>query len=194
VSFAKAVTVERARPQIKLIGTTKSISMGKMLLELHMKHHGDMARIHSEREVLATRLESRRAMRENGVRVEFPVDKELVGLVVGKGGKNITDTKKATGVELIEVDKNGPKVIIVGATQAMVDAARERLEFVTEHVPVQSEQVGWLIGRGGSNFRELQEKTKVTRLNVDKNTNTVILVGTQTAVAAAQLYIETHLE
>ena len=34
----------------------------------------------------------------------------------------------------------------------------------------------------------------MTRLNVDKSTNTVILVGTKTAVAAAQLYIDTHLE
>merc|ERR1719421_2807668 len=68
------------------------------------------------------------------------------------------------------------------------------LEFVIERVPVEPAQVGWLIGRGGKNFKELQEKTKVTRLNVDKATSTVILVGTVTAVAAAQLYIDTHLE
>lgn len=168
--------------------------MGKMLLDLHIKHFRDMARIHSEREVLATQLESRRAMRDKGVRVEFPVERDLIGLVVGKGGKTIAETKKATGVELIEVDQSGPKVVIIGATQEAVDRARDRLEFVTQRVPVRPEQIGWLIGRGGSNFRELQEKTKITRLNVDKSSNTVILVGTLTAVAAAQLYIDTHLE
>jgi len=189
-----AVTVEKGRPQIKLIGSSKSITMGKMLIDLHMKHHGDMARLHSEREVLATKLETKRALRQNGVRVEFPVDRELIGLVVGKGGKNISEAKKATGVEAIEVDQAGPKVVIYGATQEAVDAARERLEFVTESVPVKSKQIGWLIGKGGSNVRELQESTKVTRVNLNKNSSTVVLVGTLTAVAAARLYIDTHLE
>ena len=49
-------------------------------------------------------------------------------------------------------------------------------------------------GRGGSNFKELQEKTKLTRLNVDKSSNEVILVGTKTSVEAAKLYMETHLQ
>ena len=120
--------------------------------------------------------------------------KELVGLVVGKGGRTLGDVKQSTGVELIEVDQNGPRVIVIGPTQETVDAAREMLEFVVERVPVEPEQIGWLIGRGGKNFKELQEKTRVTRLNVDKATSTVILVGTATAVAAAQLYIDTHLE
>ena len=145
-------------------------------------------------QILATKIETRRAQRDNGIRIEFPVAKELVGLVVGKGGRTLGDVKKSTGVELIEVDQNGPRVIVIGPTQETVDAAREMLEFVVERVPVEPEQIGWLIGRGGKNFKELQEKTRVTRLNVDKATSTVILVGTATAVAAAQLYIDTHLE
>ena len=189
-----AATVEKSRAQIKLIGATKSIAMAKMLLDLHMKNHGDLHRIQNEREQLVTKIEMRRAARENGIRVEFAIAKELIGLVVGKGGKQITDVKKATGVEMIEVDQTGPRVIIIGPTQEAVDAARESLEFIIERVPVEPEQVGWLIGRGGKNFRELQEKTKVTRLNVDKSSNHVILVGTVTAVAAAQLYIDTHLD
>ena len=189
-----AVTVDKAKPHIKLIGSGKAITMGKILLDLHMKHHGDMARIHSQRETLASALETKRAAREHGVRVEFPVSKELIGLVVGKGGKNISDVKKATGVEMIEVDQHGPKVVLVGPTQESCDEAREMLEFVTKRVPVQPEQIGWLIGRGGKNFKELQDKTKLTRLNVDKGANCVIMVGTATAVEAAQLYIDTHLE
>jgi hypothetical protein len=55
-------------------------------------------------------------------------------------------------------------------------------------------QVGWLIGRAGKTFKDLQEKTKVTRLNVDKTMNQVVLVGTKSAVEAAQLYMDTHLQ
>ena len=189
-----AVSVGKRERHVKLIGSTKALQMGKMLLELHMKHQGDMTRIHSANEVLQKKLESKRLAREKGVRIQFPVPKNLIGLVVGKAGKNIKDVKQATKVDSIEVDQNGPSIIVTGPTEQSVEDAREMLEFVEEKMPVKTEQVGWLIGRGGKNFKELQEKTKVTRLNVDKNTNTVILVGNKTAVAAAQLYITTHLE
>ena len=67
---------------------------GQILLDLCMKHHGDMARIHSQRETLASALETKRAAREHGVRVEFPVSRAH-RLVVGKGARN-PDVKKAT--------------------------------------------------------------------------------------------------
>lgn len=68
------------------------------------------------------------------------------------------------------------------------------LEFVTQRVSIKSEQMGWLIGRNGRNFRELQEKTKVTRLNIDKGSGQVVLVGTKSAVEAALFYMDTHLQ
>ena len=104
--------------------------------------------------------------------------------------------RSATGVDKIEVDASllGPRVIIIGQSQEACEAARERLEYVTERIPVAQEQIGWLIGRGGSNFRELQEKTKVTRLNVDRTSHEVILVGTKQSVEAATLYMETQIK
>jgi predicted RNA-binding protein YlqC (UPF0109 family) len=93
-----------------------------------------------------------------------------------------------------QVDPDGPRVVIFGPTQESVEAAREMLEFVTQRVSVRSEQMGWLIGRNGRNFRELQDKTKVTRLNIDKGSGQVVLVGLKSAVEAALLYMDTHLQ
>ena len=45
-----SVVVERARPQVKLIGPAKSMPTARMLLELHLKHRGEMTRIGHERE------------------------------------------------------------------------------------------------------------------------------------------------
>jgi len=189
-----SVVVEKTKPQLKLIGSQKSIEMAKMLIELQKKHFSELESVHSHREKLAERLETEKSKRETGVRIEFAIDKELIGLVVGKGGKNIADARRETGVDVVEIDQNGPRVVIIGPTQQSVEAAREKLEFVTAKLPVDPEQIGWLIGKGGKNFKDLQDKTKVTRLNIDKATSQVILVGTSTAVAAAQLYIDTHLE
>ncbi|KAL3902795.1 MAG: hypothetical protein SGPRY_011922 [Prymnesium sp.] len=180
--------------QLKLIGVAKATTKAKMLLELHIRHQTDKLRIASERALLATKLEAEKEKVMTGARVEFPISRDVIGLVVGKGGKNIVDTQKATGVDRVEVDPQGPRVIIVGPTQDSVEAARELLEFVTERVDVKPEQIGWLIGRGGKHFKEMQEKTKVSRINLDKTLGQVVLVGTRTSVEAAMLYMETHLQ
>ncbi|KAL1527303.1 hypothetical protein AB1Y20_015975 [Prymnesium parvum] len=190
-----ALLVESSRPaQLRLIGTEKSIGTAKMLLELHIKHQTEMARFASGRAQLANKLEAEKEKLTHGCRIEFPITRDVLGLVVGKGGKNILETKRATGIDRVDVDPEGPRVVIIGPTQQSVDAARERLEFVIERIDVKSEQVGWLIGRGGKHFKELQEKTKLTRLNVDKSLSQVVLVGTKSAVEAAILYMETHLQ
>lgn len=191
-----AFSLERRSSQVKMLGTEKAIDKAKMLVDLHGRHMNDMQRMHTEREVLASKLKVEKEKIETGQTLEFSIERELIGLIFGKGGRAIADAKKMSGVDYIKVTQAGsqPLVTVVGPTQESVEAARELLEFVTEHVPVLPEQVGWLIGRGGRNFKDLQDKTKVTRLNVDKIKSQVVLVGTRTAVEAAKLYIETHLQ
>ncbi|EOD37949.1 hypothetical protein EMIHUDRAFT_224951 [Emiliania huxleyi CCMP1516] len=191
-----AFEVDRDVHQIKLLGAEKACATAKMLIELHGKHVGDMARVHSEREQLSAKLQHERERLISSFRLEFPVDKELIGLVVGKGGAT------AAGVDKVEVDPDGPRVVIVGPSQESIEAARELLEFVSRR-----EQIGWLIGKGGRTFKELQEKTQaphrpslerqgcaVTRLSIDKAAGQVVLVGTRTAVDSALAYMDTHLQ
>uniref|UniRef100_A0A7S0J573 K Homology domain-containing protein n=1 Tax=Calcidiscus leptoporus TaxID=127549 RepID=A0A7S0J573_9EUKA len=189
-------TLDRRSSQVKMLGTEKAIASAKMLVDLHGRHVNDMQRMHTEREQLASKLQSEKDKLTTGHRVQFPIERELIGMVVGKGGRCLADAKKASGVDFINISPSGsqPLVSIIGPTQDSVEAARELLEFVTENVPVETEQIGWLIGRGGRNFKDLQERTKVTRLNIDKAKKQVVLVGTRTTVEAAKLYMETHLQ
>jgi len=189
-----SLVVERNVAQIRILGTEKAIANAKMLIELHGKHVSDMQRVYSEREQLSAKLQQERDRLTTGCRLDFPIERELIGLVVGKNGATIQAARKATGVHRVEVDPDGPRVVIIGPTQESIEAAREMLEFVTQRVSVKPEQIGWLIGRNGRNFRELQEKTKVTRLNIDKSCGQVVLVGTKGAVEAALLYMDTHLQ
>jgi len=187
------LAVDPKTPQIRMLGTEKALHMAKILLDLHGRHIETLLAARKTREELASRMSSEQEKLGSGCRLDFPIERELIGLVVGKNGKQIRETKKATGVYTIEIDEKQVRVVVIGPTQESIEAAREMLEFVSEKVPVESSQVGWLIGRNGNNFKELQDKTKVTRLNVDKQKNEVVLVGTKTAVEAARLYIETHL-
>ena len=189
-----AMSIDPKEARVKIIGAEKNIARAKMLLELHGKHVNDMTGLQQERERLAAKLANERERLETGLRLDFHVDKSLVGLVVGKGGKNMSNAKRIAGVDRVEIDPTGPRVVVYGPTQEALDAARDMLEFVAERIPVEPKQVGWLIGRDGRNFKELQEKTKVVRLSVDKATNEVVVVGTKSSVEAARDYMETHLQ
>ena len=70
--------------QLRLIGSEKSIAKAKMLLELHIKHQSEMHRISNERSMLSTKLEAEREKLSSGYRVEFPITRDVIGLVVGK--------------------------------------------------------------------------------------------------------------
>jgi hypothetical protein len=117
-SHLVSLRVHKKNAQIVLIGAPKAITTARMLLDLHAKHLGDIQRVHNEREQLTTKLESEKSKLQHGVRIEFAIGRDLIGLVVGKGGKNISDVQKQTGVDRIEVDPNpaGPRVVVIGPT------------------------------------------------------------------------------
>ena len=95
-----------------------------------------------------------------------------------------------------------------------MEAARELCEFVVERVPVQQQQIGWLIGKSGSNFKDLhgdpnphphphpyphpnpkpkpkqdlQSKTRITRLNIDHATSEVALLRARVRTSEVALH------
>ena len=121
-SHLLAMTLDRKAKAITLFGSTKAIDVAKMLIDLHAKHQGDIQRRHQEREDLASKLQAKREKEQSGCRLEFPIVKEVIGLIVGKNGKHIIDVQKKSGVDRLEIDPNGPKVVIVGPTQESLQA------------------------------------------------------------------------
>ena len=104
-----AFEVDRDVHQIKLLGAEKACATAKMLIELHGKHVGDMARVHSEREQLSAKLQHERERLTSSFRLEFPVDKELIGLVVGKGGATVRSAQKAADEARAVGRRDGPE-------------------------------------------------------------------------------------
>ena len=66
---------------------------------------------------------------EDGLRAEFDVPSDMIGLVIGKGGANVNSVKEQTGVERIVVDTDAGVVRIVGHAREDVERAREMLEY-----------------------------------------------------------------
>lgn len=59
-------------------------------------------------------------------------------------------------------------VRIRGATADAVSEARRMLEYTVQHVYLESEQVGWIIGKNGERINDIIKKSGVTRIEVEK--------------------------
>ena len=165
-----SLAIDPKAPRATLLGAKKDCATAIMLLDLHAKHLGELKRVEQVRQQLASKLQTERDRLDSSHRLEFSIKKDLVGLVVGKGGKTIQEAKATTGVDRVDVfgSDSEPRVVITASSREKAEACRELLEYTSERVPVKADQIGWLIGTGGKSFRAMQEATKVTRLNVDK--------------------------
>lgn len=92
-------------------------------------------------------------------KVEFAVNGEHMGMVIGTNGNNIKRAQAIPGVHLIEVTREN-KVIIYADEREQADAARELLEIIHSRVPVDSSEIGYIIGKGGEQIRDLQVLTR----------------------------------
>ena len=88
-------------------------------------------------------------------KVEFAVNGDHVGMVIGTNGNNIKKAQAIPGVHLIEVTREN-KVIVYADKREQADAARELLEIIHSRVPVDASEIGYIIGKGGEQIRDLQ--------------------------------------
>ena len=60
-------------------------------------------------------------------RDEYPINKDFIGFVIGKGGENIKELKAKCSVMLIDYDESKSALVLVGTEEAVV-SARELLD------------------------------------------------------------------
>ena len=102
-----------------MVGAKKDCATAIMLLDLHAKHLGELKRVEQVRQQLASKLQTERDRLDSSHRLEFSIKKDLVGLVVGKGGKTIQEAKATTGVDRVDVfgSDSEPRVVITASSR-----------------------------------------------------------------------------
>ena len=93
---------------------------------------------------------------------------------------------------ILQEQKNSPK--IYGETKEAVAAARKELEFVRSTFPVQTENIGWVIGKNRAVLRDLEERIGVFRARFDDDSSSVELIGIKENVDDARLVLESHCQ
>lgn len=147
----------------------ESIRGAMAVVELHLDHEQLLlsykqraARYDSD---LAAAQEELRA----GLRTEFAVPQEVLGLVIGKQGANIARVQELTGVDRIVVDSESVPcmVRIRGPTCEATAEARRQLEYTVVEIPLTQQQIGWLVGAGGATINSIRDKSSVLRMQIE---------------------------
>ncbi|MBL7775040.1 MAG: polyribonucleotide nucleotidyltransferase [Saprospiraceae bacterium] len=117
-----------------ICGTQMDIKIDGMPYELLEKAllQARAGRLHILGEMAKTLAEARPDLKPHAPRmVEFRIDREYIGAVIGPGGKVIQEMQRQTGTTIsIDEDEQGGIVAIFGSDKAALDAAFEKIQDI----------------------------------------------------------------
>eukprot|EP00038_Savillea_parva_P025508 m.48005 g.48005 ORF g.48005 m.48005 type:complete len:619 (+) comp6949_c0_seq1:114-1970(+) len=150
-----------------------------------------------------------RVLIENGNQEVMPIkDSRTVGAILGRQGANIRKVEADSKASLhLEDNDDGSKKLIIEGTAEQIAKAREMVTDILEGGPVKptpgpgevveeiecpASAVGSIIGKGGSEIKNIQEATGA-RVDVPRGSPVCWVVGTKKAVDAASKLIKSKI-
>jgi len=185
---------------IVLVGEASAVELGRKLLnDVHLKHQAEIQRCQDK----VLRLQDKLAEceeRARDTRAEFGVEDSLVGRIIGKNGSTLKSAQERFGVRIEVLSRRPPAepnkriVRIIGQRAEQVEEARRSIEFVQVSVPLQKDEIGWILGKGFRNIQDVARKADLlyARFNPDKEA--LELCGLRDSVESAKMLIETHAD
>lgn len=194
---ASCTVDKKQHPKVLLIGGERAVAIGEKLLnQIHFRNQIKMQQFHEYREWYLEQIKWYEQKHGGKHKEVFSVDSTFVGRIIGKKGENIQKLRQEFGVE-IEVQESHQSwtesvITISGETPEAVTKAREQMEYITESIEIEPEQVGWIVGKGHANLWDIQEKAGLQYARFDNKTSSIELRGLRQQVEDAKLMVHVH--
>lgn len=214
-SGALSITVDDKKNSLVILGNAASVERARLLSKMSFKHLEQLVSLQAKTAEKQKQIQELQSRLKNGKLLEFSVEKDLIGLVIGKAGSNIQKAEALAGVLNVRVDADTCVVSILAKTMEACEKARSLLEFVTDSILIPRKDVGRIIGTKASNIKEIEKDTGVSRIRVqdhkpaasssslssssqwadeeddlDMECSEVVITGTRDAVANAKLMVQ----
>jgi len=113
-----------------------------------------------------------------------------------KTKSEIRRLQEDTEISFVNVQKEKRAVVLVGPESIVTNAEQwllDRKDMCIETHPIDKKDLGWIIGKGGANIKELKEDSGVESAQVTDGDEAVVLKGSREAVESARLWLDCHL-
>ena len=123
--------------------TKESALLARKLVEIHFKQQLRVREAESRLQKVQMDLFAAQGEMASGLMVEFNVNRDLVGCIIGKKGQRIKSIETQTGCTSINVDGDSGRIRVTGPDSNAVQRAREQLELVEHSFNLNQAQVDW---------------------------------------------------
>jgi len=194
------IFIQIMKSELKLIGDQKSIQRARMLLQLHIKHQGQIQNFQETLEKQLSALEKKRNRIEGvGYKhfIEFQVDASCIPRIIGKGGEAIRSLQEKYDVNISILPEDGQSdgrtMRIFANNMDNIEKAKADVEYVKEAIPVDSKMKTWILGRGGRTIQAFKESAGLVYARLDQTGEELQLMGTRNNVQDARAMFDTHM-
>ncbi|OLP82213.1 Fragile X mental retardation syndrome-related protein 2 [Symbiodinium microadriaticum] len=188
------------------IGTKKAVQRAKMLIPSILQNQekvkcfeeAQQTRLKAllERQVKKLADMDPRRPAEGFSRAEFALPKAAVGRFIGKSGANIQAMQKEHTVRIVVEEAETPgfkRVHVLGQNEEDVHAVRDMAEVITKRILVEKGMKSWILGRNGTVAERVQIASGASSVRFDDKDHALVVEGTRSACATAQLLCDAHL-
>lgn len=175
-------------------------------------HQTDLAQIDSENLRLNKNLEAKRQKAKNDAVEEILVDKDFIGMIIGKGGSNISYIKQefGVGVQIIEnredenkeseqeIPQDKALIRIYGKDAKGVNKAKREIFIQRVNIPIEASKIEYVKGYQNSAINDIREKSKCFKVflhDPEKNSKDGILevIGNEDSIENLKSLLDTHM-
>lgn len=176
--------------------SNESALIARQLIEIHFKQQLKLFSSQERLHKIENDLFQAQGDMASGHLVEFKIDPNLIGVIIGKKGTRIRQIESETGVQNISVQDNGV-VKIIGNDSVSVQRAREQMELVEQEYELSDIEHDYYT-RDGTQFdgslNDVKEVSGLIIIRFRREDAKLILVGTRSSVQSAKILLATQLE
>lgn len=198
---------------IVVVGEVKPVKKASVLIKFILDHQFEIAQLDNENIKMSKNLESKKHKIKSDSVEEVLVPKELLGLIIGKGGSNITYVKQefGVGIHIIEYNDEESKeytnsvipedkalLRIYGKDPKWVAKAKKEICLQKEYVPIPIDKIEYVKGYQNALINDMKEKSGCVKLfmhDAEKKATEGMLeiIGNEDALETLHDLLDTHL-
>lgn len=207
------ITYRSEESKIVIIGEAKPVSKAKTLVDFIVAHQLDITVIDDENSKVSKNIETRKQKIRSDNIEEILVPKDLLGIIIGKSGSNISYIKQEFGVgihiiehnqedtkEFTELDIPEDKALIriSGKDPKSVISAKREIYLQRITIPIEADKIDYIKGYQNVIINDIKEKSRCVKVFLhDPETNEeegiLEAIGNEDSLDDLQMLLETHI-